>query len=120
MEIKIVQSTKKSDECSGFKTSIFEGYNITHEWIYYKDRTAFLNIFSSRTNANDIDNDTYVLGIPSEMWTSEEETDKCKDTCFVLITFNKLNNSKADSFIVTKDSTVYITNDGRTIDTFNC
>jgi hypothetical protein len=109
MEIKVLE-TIKNDEKAGFKTYIFEGYGIVHEFIDYKNLSELRSLVKSRT----VQEHTMEMGFPFEWWN--ECNDDKKEGSFLLMQFID-DQSKEIQFFVIKNCDIFITNKGKTIDT---
>jgi len=91
------------------KTSLFEGINITHQFINYENIADFQKQYYEVTKGNG----GFVIGIPQSFWESKE-TKEDVAVFFLLIHFN---NEQGDfNFVVVKNATVFITSKGQTID----
>lgn len=108
MEIKVLEKIKY-DEKAGFKTYIFEGHGIVHEFIDYKDLSELRFLVKSRT----VQEHTMEMGFPFEWW--DEGNDDKKEGSFLLMQFID-DQSKDIKFIVIKNCDIFITNKGNTID----
>lgn len=106
MEIKIVQLQKEEND--GFKTFIFEGRDICHKVLYYKNRSEFTDLYNRESGNGGI----YQIGIPNTFW---DKSDKEIASGDVLI-FKFINDKSIDCVIFCKDCNVFITNNGKTID----
>jgi len=108
MEIKIVEheKTKETFEMS-YKTHIFEGENIRHEHIYFKDQEDFAKKHKERTDFLSGN----MIGIEDDLCNTEKEK-MCGQ--FILIYYDKNNERK---YIIIRNSKIFITNKGQTIDT---
>jgi hypothetical protein len=108
MEVKICQQTKEYEN-SGLQTSIFETESVNHEFIRYENLPQFNVLVKSRT-ANE---HLTMYGIPSWMIAEKLPKNECESGYFLLMSFFDDNDY---SYIVCKNSIIYITNKGQTID----
>lgn len=89
-------------------TFLFEGTEIRHKFVGYESIEDFHKQFINYAQ----NKSSYALGIPNDYYSKKPE----KDTSggFLLITF--INHKDDFNVLVIKDSTVFITNKGQTID----
>jgi hypothetical protein len=109
MEIKVISVENNEGTRSSELVSLFEGSEISHRFVFYKDKTEFQekthDLIKNLTGS--------ILGIDLSFWNQNDES-AIKDGYFLFIMYQK--NDDCPSFIICKMSDVYITNKGQTID----
>jgi hypothetical protein len=108
MEIKVI-SIENAEGCTSSEmTSIFEGDEISHRLIFWKDNHDFVE-----KSAKLIKNiESRCLGIESWMYASEPNP-KVTEGYFLFILYFKDN---CPHCLICRHSDVYITNKGQTVD----
>lgn len=101
MEIKIMCTLSESKEMTG-TTYLFEGTDIRHEFHYYDNRERLIEFM-------DESNYTERIGIPSAYLIEDKEI----PGYYLRLTFNHKDQWTG---LVIKYATVFITNNGQTVD----
>jgi len=108
MEIKIKKVYEKEGKHS-FKTSIFEGNNVTHERVYFEGKEDFINKYNDKSKGLT----GCVVGVPEDYWFNTKSEGK-EEGYFIFIQY--VLNGGGIEFIVVMNRVIYITNKGQTID----
>ena len=106
MEIKI--------QCDNGETYLFEGKNLFHKFINYESRKDFQDKYTEHTK----NISGHVIGLPEYCWNNKDKEHENMSGFFLRIYFGDKKDEL--NFLIVKDSTIFVTNKGYTIDKVLC
>jgi len=109
MEIKI-NCNEPTSEFVGGSSHLFEGKNIVHRFVYFKNVGEFKDKYISCTQGKV----GYVVGVPESFWNDKKNNEEVSGY-FLFLTFTEADTGDFN-FIIIMNSTIFITSNGQTID----